>query len=359
VFGSRIRGRSGAILAASLLVLTTVPGLASAANTRSLFLGSPDAQTNDKVLLPTTVSVPGDAPAPINSTLVVVQLKSIDNQTIAHAVMKINWNAQSRTDLSFNQLYDPNGGTDADACTRDGNVITCDYGNLPARAVRTVAVVVDVARGFDTIHQATPLFSASATTNNENGTNQQLFLADSGTFKVNVFNGDKENTFLPAGLTKKTLFTSAVSGDNKLQTTVNFVPTGGKLVAITEGTTQDTGPYQCPTSLGLACQPFFSEVTAGDGAFGDTPFFTWTLTALVPKTYSLSQGFIAHYATGATDPNWTLLFKNKSAFCGLDIAGKIASSHQCIVSATLTKVDKTSNLLVIEAVMDHQGGAKY
>ena len=57
---------------------------------------------------------------------------------------------------------------------------------------------------------------------------------------------------------------------------------------------------------------------------------------------------------------WTLFFKNKSALCGTDVGAKIASAHQCILGApTLTKIDRTTNLLIVTVVMDHQGGAKY
>ncbi len=353
---SRLRGRRlGGILAASLFILSAMPGLATAQNnSRSLFLGSPDAQSNDTILLPTKVTVPDAAPAPINSTQVVVQLKSIDNQTIAHTIVTINWNAQGRSDLTFNTMYDPTGDTGTVGCTRDGNVITCDYGNLPAFAVRTVAVVVDVARDFDVVHQTTPLFSASALTNNETGPNQQLFLADSGTFKVSAFGENSLNTFVPPGQAKQ-LFTRGVASGNVLSTNVSFKSAGEVVSIVEDDSTAEK--YLCPADL--HCQTPFSEVKTTSGAFGTTPYFTWTLTALVPKTYSLSQGFVVHYDS-LTHSDWRLLFKDRSALCGTDLDAKMTTPGQCIlVAPTLAKYDKTNNLLVVTVVMNHQGGMKY
>ena len=353
--GSRVRSRRlGAILATALLGIALIPGLASAANTRSIYLGSPDAQVNSGILLPTAVSVPG-ASAPVNSTLVPVQVKSADNQTIAHTILKVNWNPTGNAGLSLNNYYDPaSGNTNKPSnCSDAGTVITCDYGNLPGFAVRTLNVIVDVAASYS--GSAAGLFTAQANTNNENGTNQQEFLASSGSFAVSAFNANSVNTFVPPGQAKQ-LFTSAVGGaGGDVSTNVSF-KSAGEIVTIREGTSSATD-YPCPA--GFSCQPSFAEVTTTSGFFSTSPFFTWTLTAIVPKTYSTSQGFIAHYATGALTPNWTLLFKDKSAACGTNVAAKIASAHQCISVLTLTKLDKTSNLLTVTVVMDHQGGLKY
>ena len=353
--GSRVHGRRlAAILASGVLASALISGLATAKNTRTLWIGSPDAQANSGKLLPSTVSVPA-ADAAVNSTAFLVQAKSTDNQTIAHLILIVNWNYSNNAGLSLNTIYDPNGGTDADPCTVAGNLITCDYGNLGARGQHTIAVVVDVAPTFDVGTQATPLFWAHVQTNNENGSNQQIFIADSGSFGVSAFNGDKVNTFVPPGQTR-TLFTSPVGGSNTLQSKVNFTTPGGKIVAMTEGTSTNS-LYKCPN--GLSCQPLFSEVTAGDGAFPTNPYFTWTLTAIVPKAYNKSQGFVAHYPTGAKDADWALLFKNSSSLCGTNLDAKIAAQGHCISALSLTKIDQNTQLLVVTVVMDHQGGMKY
>ena len=367
MIGSRIRSRRlGAILATAVFTLALIPGLATAANSRTLWIGSPDAQGNAGKLLPTTVSVPAAAPAPVNSTEVVVQIKSTDNQTIAHTILTIDSNKSNNAGLSLNTYFDPATGTKPAACTDDGKVITCSYGNLEARGQRTLAVIVDVAPGYTAGSQTQPLFWSKVTTNNENGSNQQLFIAASGPssddpdapspgFAVSGFNANNVFTFVPPGQAKQ-LFTSGVGGaGGDLSTNVSF-KSAGEVVAITEGTSNAT-TYPCPSDL--SCQGSYAEVSTTSGFFSTTPFFTWTVTAIVPKTYSLSQGFVAHYPTGSTTSNWRLLFKDRSATCGADVAAKIASAHQCISALSLTKLDKTSNLLVVTVVMDHQGGLKY
>jgi hypothetical protein len=384
---SRIRSRRlGAILATALFTVALVPGLATAADTRSLFIGSPDAEVNSGLILPTPVSVPGAAPAPINSTVFAVQIKSTDNQNLSHTVLTIDANATGNTKFSFNTFYDPDGGDDASStfCDRTDFVITCDYGSLtPAIGSRTVAVVLDVARDYNVATQGTTLFTARVTTNNENGTNQQTFTADSGPrfdadnvqikdpFAVSAFGADSVATFLLEG-NDKHLFTSGVGSNagGDLSTDVKFNAANKEIVSINEATSGDgtTGFYKCPT--GLNCQSLYSEVSTTTGSFGSAPFFVWTLTAIVPKTYSLSQGFVAHYPTGAktfdftdtTNAYWILYFKSKSSLCpstDTALATKIASAHQCLYTPTLTKFDKVSNKLTVTVVMDHQGGLKY
>ena len=367
MISSRVRSRRlGAILATALFTFALMPGLATAANSRTLWIGSPDAQTNAGKLLPTTASVPAVAPAPVNSTEILVQVKSTDNQTLAHLILTFDSNKSSNAGLSLNTYYDPATGTKPAGCTDDGKLITCNYGNLAARGSQTLAVIVDVAPTYAPGAQTQPLFWTKATTNNENGSNQQLFIAASGPsaddpdapspgFSVNGFNANNVFTFVPPGQAKQ-LFTSGVgTAGGDLSTNVSF-KSAGEIVSIIEDNSS-ASTYPCPA--GLTCQPQYSEVTTTSGSFSSTPFFTWTITAIVPKTYSLSQGFVAHYATGALTPNWTLLFKDRSATCGTDIAAKIASAHQCISSLNLTKLDKTSNLLEVTVVMDHQGGLKY
>lgn len=341
-----------------------MPALATAANTRTLWIGSPDAKTNAGKIFATPVSIPG-SDAPTNATLFVVQIKSTDNQNLAHTVLVIDANKQGATGLSLETFFDPDGGDDASStfCGSSGSVITCDYGSLPARTDRTVAVVVDVTSDY-VAPANQPLFWAKVTTNNENGTNQQLFIAASGPsaddpdapspgFSVNAFDPDKENTFVPAGQAKQ-LFTSAAGGSNKLQTTVNFTSTGGDVVAINEGDST-ASLYRCPT--GLTCTATtYSEVITSSGAFTSSPYFTWKLTALVPKNYTLSQGFVAHYLDGARDPDWILLFKNKSSFCG---TAEITANGHCIKTLTLSKPVNGVSTLTVEVVMDHQGGLKY
>ena len=369
---SHLRSRRlGAILATAVLTVALVPGIATAGNTRDVYIGSPDAQTNSGQLLPSAVTVP--ATGLVNSTLIPVQVKSIDNQTIAHTVLTIDWNKGGNAGLSLNaaQFIDitDDGIDDLAGCTvGSGSIITCNFNNLPARASRTVGVVVDVAPTYDAAHQTQPLFWAQVVTNNENGSNTQKFIAASGPspddpdapspgFKVSAFDQDTVLTFaLPNS--SNNLGNSSVNANNKLQAKVAFDTANGKIVSITEGSSTNV-LYKCPAGLQQTCQPTYSQVTAGDGAFPDSPYFTWTLNAIVPNTYNKSQGYVVHYPTGATNSDWILLFKNNSSFCGTDVDGKIAAQGHCISALSLTKIDKSTQLLSVTVIMDHQGGLKY
>lgn len=353
--GSRVRSRRlGAILLTALFTIALVPGLTSAADTRLLTISMSQ---------PTRVSVPAPDKGPY-ATMFEVRIANDGGQNLAHTVLTIDANATDDTELSLVTSYDPDGGDDASStfCTTTGTTIVCDYASLSAGAARTVAVVVAVTSAYDATPPQGVLFSASATTNNENGSNQQTFTADSGSFAVEATEANTLATFVLDGIVGQNLSTGNTGGSNKLNTNVTFNTANKELVQINEGDSQTLGLYACPA--GLSCQPDFSEVTTTSGSFANSPFFTWKLTAIVPKTYALSQGFVAHYPTGATSyvpgaPGyWTLLFKNKSALCGTDIDAKIASAHQCIKTLSLTKLDRTSNLLVVEVVMDHQGGMK-
>jgi len=402
VSGSRLRSRRlGAILATALFTIALVPGLATAADTRILWIGAPDLSVDtvaDGVFrpdnagnlfasgLPTRVSVPADGKGPY-ATMFQVEILNSGGQNLANTVLTIDANATGNAKLALVKFYDPDNGHDADSnfCpATTTNVITCDYASLGAGQSRTVAVVVSVSAGY--VAPASPgvLFKASVTTNNENGSNAQTFTASSNgpldangdpipnspAFAVEANGADTLSTFVLDGVTGENLSTSDVTGTNKLNSNITFNTSNKELVQINEATSGDgtTGFYKCPD--GLHCESQYSEVSTTSGFFDSAPFFTWTLTAVVPKTYALSQGFVAHYPVGAktfdftdkTNKYWILYFKNKSAFCPTSPAAlpdKITADHQCISALSLTKFDKTYNKLVVTVIMDHQGGLKY
>ena len=371
-----LRGLAGATsLALLATALLSAPALG--ADTRVLWIGGPDLRIDEDengipdtsgILAPTKVSVPADGKGPY-ATKFEVQILNSGGQNLANTVLTIRADATNRDGLSLNPLatFDPGGGDDASStfCSTSGDVITCDYGSLRAGQERTVAVVVNVTDTYVAAGQPTGLFTATVTTNNENGSNTQTFDASSGAFAVEATGNDTLSTFVLDEIVGQNLATSNVGGTNKLNTNVTFNTSNKELVQINEGVASTAGLYACPA--GLSCQPDYSEVTTTSGIFATSPFFTWRLTAIVPKTYSLSQGFVAHYPAGATTYDssdttgayWTLLFKNKSALCGSNVAAKIATAHQCITTLSLTKFDKTFNLLVVEVIMDAQGGARY
>jgi hypothetical protein len=369
-----LRGLAGATTLALLATaLLSVPAMG--ADTRVLWIGAPDLTVdtsnppdgipdNAGILDPTPVSVPAAGKGPY-ATKFEVQILNGGGQNLANTVLIVNADVQNVASLSLNTIYDPDPlGADDDFCSSTGDTITCTYGSLPAGTERTIAVVVNVTSAYNAGAQVKPLFSASVTTNNENGSNQQTFMATSGPwegsadpgFGVDAFGANGLNTFLLSGQTPS-LATAEVGGAaGNLSTQVDFTTSNRELVQINEGT-NPVGFYQCPA--GLNCQPDFSEVTTTSGAFGAPQYFRWTLTAIVPKTYALSQGFVAHYPTDAADPDWILLFKSKAALCGDNIAAKIESQGQCINALSLTKFDKTSNQLVVEVIMKHQGGMRF
>ena len=345
-------------------------GGAGAANTRSLWIGDPSGLVdangdgipdNPGHLLPTAVTLPPPAPAPANATMFQVEVLSTDNQTLAHTVLTINANYQNVAGLSLDPnvpfyASDPTSPTDASFCSASGTTITCNFGNLAAGAHRTIAVVVDVASTYN-IAGPTPLFFASVTTNNENGSNLQTFTADSGTFQVSAFNADQVNSFVPPGQ-QGNLGTSPLgtTGAGNLSSTVGFKVTGAEIVAVTDGTNL-TLAYQCPP--GLTCQPDISQVITSSPSFSTSPYFTWTLTALVPKTYTLSKGFVAHYLDGTTTYDWILYFKDKSALCGSNIGATITAQGHCISYLNLSKPVGNFETLTVTVVMDHQGGMRF
>ncbi len=364
---SRVRSRRiGAILATALFTIAIVPSFAVAANSRSLWIGAPallvDGNNDGKpdnpgILTPTPVSRPPGSN--LHSTYFEVEILSTDNQNLAHTVLTVTIPIQ--TGATINDPYDPGPSTtDADPCVRtDGatsSVFRCDYGSLVALGERTIAFVVDIASTFDVAHQAATFVSAKVETNNETGPNQQLFLADSTSFQVQDSNANHLDSWVPNGNSKN--FSTAALGDagaGNLSSTVSFTTSSNETISLTDGTTVKDGKYQCPTAF-PNCQSDFSEAVTATGSFTSSPYFTWQVTALVPKTYSLSQGFVAHYLAGETDPDWILLFKSKSSFCG---SLEITSNGHCIKTLTLDKYDKTNNKLTLVLVMNHQGGLKY
>ena len=367
---SRVRGRRlGGILAASLFILSAMPGLVTADNnSRTLWIGAPDLAIdadndgipdNNGILAPTPITVP--VGSNVHSTFFAVEILSTDNQNLAHTVLTVTVPTQAHMTLSDPFDPGPNSITDADVCTRvDGAdiVITCDYGSLAAFGERTIAFIANVDASFNTATQAPTFVSAKVETNNETGPNQQLFTASSGSFQVQAFNANHVASWVPSGTNSK-VFSTASLGDTdagNLSSTVSFDTSANETFSLSDGT-NPSGKYACPTTpVVLTCQPDFSEAVTTSGSFSDSPYFTWTLKAKVPKTYSLAQGFIAHYLTGATDYDWILFFKAKSSFCG---SLAITPNGHCIQLLTLTKYDKTFNLLTLVVVMDHQGGSRY
>ncbi len=359
--------------AVSLALSIVGTGAAIAADSRILYVGSlldangavidvepvgnPDGvPDNNGVLLPTAVTAGG-------TTKTDITVLSGDNQNIAHVVLYFPINGTSlASGLTVSYVFGP----DASFCTPTGAAfatsVRCDFGNLAAGARRTISILVDVASDFP-LPSGPNLLTANVETNNENGSNSQIFQATSGPvadFAVQAPGTTLLGTYVKPGLTNaQTLGTAA--GDS-LTTAVTFKPSqaNGNLVSIAEESGIEVD-YQCP--LGLTCQPDATtvDIDNGTGDFSTSPYLTWRLTAQVPKTFTLSKAFVAHYPTGSNVSDWQLFWSDKSDRCGTNPGATVAANGQCILSATLSKPDKATGLstFVIEVLTDHNGGMRF
>ncbi len=339
----------------ALAVLGT--GAATAADSRILYVGSGPLPAGHGVLTPTAVTQGG-------ATKIDVTVLNGDNQNIANTVLYFPVNGTPLAPgLTVSYVFGP----DAGFCTPTGAAaatsVRCDFGNLRAGASRTVSILVDVASNFP-LTAATPLFTVNVETNNENGSNSQVFQASSGSFAVQAPGSSLLGTYVKPGITQtQTLGTSGELGSaNKLTTAVSFKPSqaNGNLVQIVE----ESGvavEYVCPA--GLVCQSEATTVDIDDGSgdFSASPYLTWQLTAQVPKTFTLSKAFVAHYPTGATASDWQLFWNTKTDKCGSNPGATLAASGQCIMSATLSRPDRTTGLatLTIVVLTDHNGGMRF
>ncbi|MEX1158580.1 MAG: hypothetical protein WEC79_06605 [Thermomicrobiales bacterium] len=332
-------------------------GAALAADSRILYIGSGPLPAGNGVLTPTAVTQGG-------TTRIDVTVLSGDNQNIAHTVLFFPINGTSlASGLTVSYVF----GSDASFCDPTGAAsatsVQCDFGSLAAGASRTVSILVDVAGDFSLL-TPTPLFTANVETNNENGSNNQIFQATSESFAVDPSSDNDLGTYVEPGLTTaQTVGTAGAQGaGNKLTTAVTFQPSqaNGNLVSIAEALGTTFG-FDCPS--GLNCQPDATtvDIDGGTGSFDTSPYLTWRLTAQVPKTFTLSKAFVAHYPTGSTTSDWQLFWKDKSGRCGTDPGATVEANGQCLLSATLSKPDKATGLatLVIEVLTDHNGGMRF
>ena len=337
----------------ALAVLGT--GSAIAADSRILYVGSGPLPAGHGVLTPSAVTQGG-------TTRIDISVLNGDNQNIAHTVLffpKVGTTLAAGLTVSY--VFGP----DAGFCSPTGAVtgassVQCDFGSLAAGGSRTISILVDVATGFS---GTGALFTANVETNNENGSNSQVFQASSGSFGVDPATNNDLGTYAkPGHTTPQTFGTTGAPGlANKLTTAVTFKTNTatGNLVQIAE----ESGvavEYVCPS--GLTCQPDATTVDIDDGSgdFSARPYLTWQLTAQVPKTFTLSKAFVAHYPTGSTTSDWQLFWGSKSDKCGANPGATVAAKGQCILSATLSKPGATGlATLVITVLTDHNGGMRF
>ena len=365
------RKTAGLVMGTAIALSAIGSGMATAANSRTLYLGTglvdatgslidsnhdgiPD---NDGVLIPTAVSA-GYA------TAVPIQVVNGDNQTIAHVNLTFPIPGYPTLVDGGLTFVAPVQGADGAACTPVGSPtvtgVTCNFDNLAAGAVKSFYIVLNTRVATTAVN----LVSVQTTTNNENGSNLQLFTAASGAFKVAPASADGLNAFVAPGQLRKLFNTNAVGGSNKLQTSLDFTESaGGNLVSIAETDGGSTSfLYTCPS--GLSCQPIETTVSVQDGLTGSAtqftgPYLTITLTALVPKTYTLSKAFVAHYGASTSTPDWILYWGTRSTRCGTNVAATLATLDQCFNSATLSKPNADGfETLVLQVTTKHNGGLR-
>jgi hypothetical protein len=335
-----IAGASAALLAASLLAVTG----ASAADNRLAYVGSPPAPstppppTATGLLTFTQVTAGG-------STNVDYVVHSYDNQNLTHAFLKLPSTTVAQPDgLTVVTVY----GTDKDSCSwvKGGTTVSCDFQKLtPKKPDRSISVVWAVSPSFDT--GRTPVFTASLQVNEEtnpNGTNAQVFQADSRTTPVEAGNANVTDTFLPPGQVDKQTFNTAsldTAGAGSLQTIVT-VPAGQTGRAQVKDLNTTIDPFVCPS--GYVCQNDYASASVNSGA-NVTPFVEWTLNAVVPSTYKLQQAFVAHYKDNG-DLDVLLLNKQKDA----------CTTLTKVPCATFTQV---GNVVTIYVRTKANGGMRY
>jgi len=271
--------------AAALALSVIGGGAATAANSRifSVAVGNP-----------TAVSQGG-------ATKFDVTVQSGDNQTIANVVLRIPTTGQTwPTGLTISAVF----GLNAAMCEpTDGVSLVCDFGNIAAFGSRRISVLANVAASVPAGNSIT--FTASAETNNENGSNVQIMTGTSTPLVVLPFDANAVTTFNLGGKVSTSALGQAGAGN--LQTTLNLLQNNGgngNAILISEGTSS-TQPTIC-VSLKLTCQPDFTEVTV-NGGDAVSPYLETILTANVPKTYNIKKAFVIHLKSdGSLDTRFPL-----------------------------------------------------
>jgi hypothetical protein len=289
----RVRPRRKAIVifTATVMALSMFGGAVQAANSRDFTVTLSD---------PTPVSAGG-------ATKFDVVVDSDDNQTIANIHLSVpaigqNWPGGVVITTVF--------GADASMCApSNGTSLSCDFGNIAGFGTRTISIVASVAA---TLPAGDITFSASAETNNENGSNLQV---ESGTAvaEVQAFSDNALATFNLGGMASTSPLGSGGAGN--LQTTVNLLQNNGgngNVVQVSEGTS-GVQPAYC-VALKLTCQPDFTEVSVNAGA-AVSPYLETVLTAKVPKSYNVKKAFVIHVLdNGSVAPGFPV-FNDDSTSC--------------------------------------------
>ena len=253
----RLVGGAASLMLIGTLVLTTA-GSAIAApqpkTTRLLYVGpDPSFSATPGLLTFSPVSV-GE------QTVSTVYVKNVDNQTLTHVVITF---AVQQGGLTITQVIGANAGS----CPSDGTTVTCDFGNLAARATRTFSLVLQAtAAGSQSLHGKI-VFNES---NNPQGGNEQIS-ADDGSVDVAGASCDSAATFVLPN-TPRTLLpdTGNCAGDGQRSALVVPGSANGNVISVDDAVTATA------CSSGFSC--FGNQVrgNVNDGA-SVSPYLKWTI----------------------------------------------------------------------------------
>ena len=249
----RLFGGAAALMLVGTTLLTAA-GTALAADTRFLYVGPDPAFTaNNDTLAFTPVTTGGDS-------LSTIYVKNVDNQSLTHVVITVA-RVQGENTVAGQVL-----GPDAGSCAVSTDAITCDFGNLKARATRQFSIIVHATTSTDI--SAKIVFNES---NNPNGGNQQIDQAHS-TISVGAASCHTLATFLPPGIAKTLVPDDGTGCVNPAQKSGLVVPAAanGSVVAIDDSTAA-TG---CPS--GFTCISNQISATVNGGA-AVSPYLKWTI----------------------------------------------------------------------------------
>lgn len=289
----RMRARSKAIVVftATAMALSVFGGAVQAANSRDFTVTLSD---------PTPVSAGG-------ATRFDVLVDSDDNQTIANVHLSVPAVGQTWPDGAvITTVF----GANASMCApSNGTSLSCDFGNIAGFGTRAISIVASVGA---TLPAGDITFSASAETNNENGSNLQV-VSGTAVAEVQAFSDNALATFNLGGAASTSPLGSGGAGN--LQTTVNLLQNNGgngNVVQVSEGT-NGVQPAYC-VALKLTCQPDFTVVSV-NGGDAVSPYLETILTAQVPKPYNVKKAFVIHVLDDGSVAHGFPLFNDDATSC--------------------------------------------
>ena len=307
----RLLGGAAALLLAGATLLTA-SGSALGATTRFLYVG-PDSNyvLNNGTLSFTPVSTG-------NPSASTVYVKNIDNQNLTHVVITFD---QSQGAVS---IADTVYGANASSCSAADDLITCDFGNLKAKATRSFVLVLSATSvGSFAVH-GTVVFNEST---NPNGGNTQINAVD-GTIDVSATSCNALAAFLPPGQTKTFLPDDGTACPTDEQRSALGVPANanGNVVTVDDSALNET------CAAGYSC--FGHDVSANVNAGATvTPYLTWYIT----YSADLMQGINPRQV--AFQHGDTVILAGKKGACGA------VFTKDCIAGYT---VDPTTGAVTFE-----------